>query len=793
MALALLLTFLGTSSAQNLSPPEVSRLLGRARTGVANADFDGRLADKLGRVAYSDPSWPVYAFLRAELLLQLQRTKPAADGYRSLVEFAASNPYKDTWGGHGLAAFALYRWLALYAASGSTERAPFEQMANWADSVLETRLVRSAFRPNPILASMPLLEEEIYHALAAGALRVGSSTRAANYFLDYLSRMRSEGVAPESDPLYGETLKQGASTPDGIALVYGKHLLSLEKVDAALPYLEKAEDSKNYQTQLEAKYLHAKAARKMSRGDRSKIYQEVQRYATNDELAQSALLSDGLQFRPTEPKFKEVLGAAVSAYPGGPLTDEALHWLTWGARITGDLEGACKWQEMLRKDYGQSRYLSRSAIEVALAYIWRGHTGDLDVASRVLNDFLNKQPSAEDLPRSLFWLGRIAEQQGHEVEARDRFEETAKAAWFDYYGLRARMHLASGRGARSQILVESPALVAEIGAAYALDPAAPPPPRQAGAYYRRLETALGSGLYRTVFDGESALRAVDASKRVQDMTFEELDNVGFLAPIAVMMALRQDALAAADADPSLPDRLALARQLGGTAGDWPGLLSSVHPTSVRPAARRAELMRTPGYLRVAYPLVFEPLIREATTRQMEQLEPARRPYFGRVAPAWLYAVMRQESFFYTAALSKKGALGLFQFMPGTFDTLGARWKLLAGDAAPARAAYLMSERLSIPLGARWLAQELLSKFDYNLLFSTLAHHSGGPLVMKWKEQWKQRGWTDDVETMIESFRMDDFIPEASDASGIEARGFARNVMTDIAVVDVLALYRDRPK
>ena len=65
--------------------------------------------------------------------------------------------------------------------------------------------------------------------------------------------------------------------------------------------------------------------------------------------------------------------------------------------------------------------------------------------------------------------------------------------------------------------------------------------------------------------------------------------------------------------------------------------------------------------------------------------------------------------------------------------------------------------------------------------------------MKWKEQWKQRGWTDDVETMIESFRMDDFIPEASDASGIEARGFARNVMTDIAVVDVLALYRDRPK
>ncbi len=783
VGLGLLLMGLGTASAEDLSPQEIARLLAHTTSGVAEpegAAADARLADKLGSVARGDAAWPLYTFLRGELLLQLQRAKPAAEVYRSVVEHAASNPYKDTWGGNGLTAFALYRWLQLHAASGSTERAPFEEMAAWADSVLETRLVRSAFRPFSILSSMPLLEEELYYALATEALRVGASKRAATYFLGYLTRMRSKGLAPESDPLYAVLLEQGISTPHRIALLRGKRLVSLNETTAALPYLETAAHSTHDQTRLEALYLRARAARKtMSRTERSAIYEQVHRYSTNDELAQSALLSEGLLFGPKEPGFANILGRVVREYPSGSRADEALYWLAWGARITGDLEGALSWQGKLRERYGQSPYLSRVAIHTALAYIWRGRPEDLDTASGVLTGLLDQQPNTDERPRALFWLGRIAEQQGREAEARKRFEDTAKADFFDYYGLRARMHLASGSTARSQLLIEDPTLAGEIRAAYKVL-GATAPSAGLGVYRQRLEAALGNGLYRLGLGAEDSLRRAAPSKRVQEMTFDELDHVGFLAPIAVTIALRQDALAAADSDASLQGRLALARQLGANAGDWPVLLSLVHPALVRPAAKHAELMREPGYLRVAYPLVFEPLIREASTRQ-------------HVAPALLYAIMRQESFFYTAALSPSHALGLFQFTPNTFDTLDREWGLLAGGAASDRAAYLMNERLSIELGARWFAKKKLPVFGNNLLLAILAHHSGDNRVKKWNAVWNEHGWSDDVETMIESFRMHDFIPEADEDWGIEARDFARHVMTDIAIVDALGLYADRPR
>jgi hypothetical protein len=47
--------------------------------------------------------------------------------------------------------------------------------------------------------------------------------------------------------------------------------------------------------------------------------------------------------------------------------------------------------------------------------------------------------------------------------------------------------------------------------------------------------------------------------------------------------------------------------------------------------------------------------------------------------------------------------------------------------------------------------------------------------------------------MIESFRMHDFVPEADEDWGIEARDFARHVITDIAIIDAIGLYADRTR
>jgi len=782
--LNLLLVCLGPLNAQDLSSQEVARLLAQRTTevaGGADATANRRLLDKLSGVTRSDPAWPLYAFLRAELLLRMQLSKEAAEAYRSLVEHSASDPYKDTWGGNSLVAFALYRWLQIQTGSASTDPVPFDEMAKWTDKVLETRLVRSAFRPYAILSSMPLLEEQLYYALTREAMRVRAFKRAGTYFLNYLSRLQSKDVTPEAGPLYRVILDQRISTPDRIALLQGKRLVSVGQMGAALPHLNAASRSTHDQTRIEAMYLRARASGKtMKRAEKAAIYQEVQRYATDEDLAQAALLYEGLLYGPKEPEYTRILSRLVDEFPRGPSTDEALNWLSRGARITGDLDGALAWAAKLRQLHGQSPYLGSTAIHTALGLLWRGHPEDLDAATSVLNAFIDEQPNARDRARALFWLARIAEEKGNQPEAKRRFEDAAKADWFGYYGLRARMHMASGQAARSHVLIENQALAREIRAAYANSGFAShrslPP---SSVYHRRLQTALDYRIYQLSLEGEKAMRRASPSTRVQDLTFEDLDRIGVVAPIAVMMALRQDALAAADSEPSLPGRLALARLLGETTGDWPAVLSLVHPVSVRPAARRSELMRTPGYLRIAYPQVFDVLLREATAEY-------------RVAPSVLYSVMRHESFFYPAALSSARALGLFQFTPQTFEDLNGEWRLLTGGAAPDRAAYLMNERLSIRLGARWFAEKKLPAFNGHPLLAVLAHHSGDNRVRTWSEVWGKRGWRDDIEMMIESFRMHDFIPEHRESWGAEAREFGRHVVADMAIVDAAKLYADRP-
>lgn len=779
----LLLAMTASAAAQSLSRQDLDTLLAPRSAAAAPADGPAvaSLLERLGQVARTEPMWPVYTFLRAELLQRQRQGAAAAAAYHSLVVQSAANPYHDTWGGHGLTAFALYRWLQWHAASGATDRAAFEQVATWADSVLETRLVRSAFRPYAILSSLPLLEEQLYHALATEALRVGASRRAAAYFVGYLSRARSRDLVPENDPLYRVMIEQGAATADRVALLRGKRLVAMRQSTNALPYLEMAERSEDLQTRLEAMYLRARASgSRLSREAKSALYTEVHRYATRNELAQAALLQDALQFPATEPEFAARLKRVVREYPDGAHTGEALHWLAWGARTGGDLEAARAWQSLLRRQPGQSGHYSRAATDLAMAYLWRGQPADLQTAASLLSDLVQAQPAGEKRPQALFWLGRIAEQQGRQAEARQRFEQAAAADWYGFHGLRARMHLASGAAARSQLLVQDAALRNELRAAYAVEaPTTPAPTGDAGVYQQRLRSALASGLYRQALSAEPALRAVSPSRRVQEMGFEELDASGLLAPIAVAIALRQDALAAADADPALTAPLVLARQLGEAAADWPGLLSLVHPVSVRPIERSAQLMRVAGYLRTAYPLIMAPQLRDAVRRHG-------------VAPALLYAVMRQESFFYPAALSSSHALGLFQFIRSTFDELDREWGLLAASGAADRAAYLMDEALAIDLGARWFAQKKLPAFDGQWLPAVLAHHSGDAKVLRWTAVWQARGWSDDIEMIVDSFRMPDLVPEASDEAGIEGRTFARRVAVDLALVESLQLYIDRP-
>ena len=107
----------------------------------------------------------------------------------------------------------------------------------------------------------------------------------------------------------------------------------------------------------------------------------------------------------------------------------------------------------------------------------------------------------------------------------------------------------------------------------------------------------------------------------------------------------------------------------------------------------------------------------------------------------LYSVMRSESNFAPAALSRAGALGLFQFIPATFLALDGEWGLL-DDGSNTRESYLTDPELSIDLAGRWM-RRLGDGHDGDLLYA-LMEHNAGPIVERWKGGWVD-GRGNDVE------------------------------------------------
>jgi soluble lytic murein transglycosylase len=169
------------------------------------------------------------------------------------------------------------------------------------------------------------------------------------------------------------------------------------------------------------------------------------------------------------------------------------------------------------------------------------------------------------------------------------------------------------------------------------------------------------------------------------------------------------------------------------------------------------------YLAAAYPPVYIDRIQAAVD-------------VHRVPPELLYAVMRRESLFCPAAVSRVGALGLFQFMPSTFGTLDSRWDLLGRSGLASMEVFLRDLDLSIALGARWFEEELLGPNGGDILLAVMEHNAGYPAVDAWRAEWDRKGRMGDIEFMIETARF------------TETRIFARSVLTDLVIAEAIGLF-----
>lgn len=111
-----------------------------------------------------------------------------------------------------------------------------------------------------------------------------------------------------------------------------------------------------------------------------------------------------------------------------------------------------------------------------------------------------------------------------------------------------------------------------------------------------------------------------------------------------------------------------------------------------------------------------------------------RPYDAEVAAAaklsdlpaeLIYAVMRQESLYYSGAVSSAGARGLLQMLPETARRTARRWKRATPTLAD-----LFQPRTNVMLGAAHL-RELIDRFDGQTVVALAGYNAGPGASQRW--------------------------------------------------------------
>ncbi len=752
------------------------RALLDATTGAERAKTSDQTLLDPGLLNREDPMWPVYTFLLGEARRLRGENKSAARHYRELAEWAAADPYQDTWGGSGLAAVALWRWAELLRQEAAPDAESVTALFALNEQLQPMRCTRSMFLlPASIIAALPQLEEDIARTTALLARTAGKTAQAQQLFLTYLSLARTATLTEQETALSEQLVRNGMASPDRLNLLRGKRLLALKLHTEAEGFLRQAEQSEDLQIQAEARLSLAKLRRNLGapREEIAALLDAVLEDAEKPEVIQAALLERGIiwnrEGKGRDPqKFLDDMLRLIEEFPDSLLADDALYQIARYFEYADDVPNALDYYRRLREFTGENDWSSSAVFRPAMLLYGRGQTGDREQASALLQELADRPEDEIFRLLALFWLGRIHEESGDAAAAGRYFQQIIDEAPYDYYAIRARMHLERGNAAKTQLWPS-----AEIQAAFAEEhrrSSLPDDIASDSPYHARLRDALNTGLYAAACAADRQLRERFPSERQETLSLHDLDRQGLLTHLTLLLALRQDAFAARDRDKNSANLLRLAYAVGHIGGDWPMAMELVFSGGQTPNAA-GQLRREPQYLRVAYPALFR-----------DQIHSASQEF--QVMPELLYGIMRRESLFSSSALSPRGALGLFQFVPRTFERLNQRWELVAQSRAASKEAFLMNPDTSIRLGARWCRDELLKRYttkkygEAALLFALMDHNAGYPVVKEWFARWTNEGRANDIEYMLDTARFG------------ETRMFARHVLTDMILVKAAGIFHE---
>jgi soluble lytic murein transglycosylase-like protein len=769
-----------------VSPHHLAALFAKLQSDDSAPDIQAVLAES-GNASPKDPNWPTLTYLSGEAYLKRNDIEQARATFRELAVWAASDqpagPYKDGWGGSGLAAVAMWRWLRIIDAHGGTPE-EVEQALKVGAALRGTRLFAGMVRSG-LLPALPLIEEDVARLLAHVAWKA-KRPEAARLFLDFVS-IDSTGELDATDELIRQSiLDQGLATPERLDLFRFRRQLSLVKTERlrqrAADRLRALWESQNAppDVRAEAGYEWANFYRQSQEQKNAVVAALTSAFELAGEtgsVAEKALYRRGMVQNSVKPRRPDAFFAdmtlLLTRFPRGRLADDALYQMAtehlFGA--APDPDQAFSAFEMLRALQGTNDWMDSAYFVAALGLVERGTDADLKAADQLLASYVERYPDGVFRLRSLFWRGRIAERNNDTTGARGFYQQVVDEAPYDYYGLRASMHLEGGASAAPMALPRPDSKTwARLREAYRrrgpdveLEGSTP--------YHDRLRAAERNGLYAKLLEiGDSFGRRF--RNRLDNIPLQELDEQNLIPAAALLLALRQDALAARDSLPTADNQLRLAAFVGRKISDWPTALEMTFVPADAPHQRIQELQKDPRFLATVYPSI------DALGELKEALADAAWQIDGSAAlsESLMYAVIRQESKYYAHAISAVGALGLFQIMPSTFETTPQCWTLRGDGRKPTPTSYLFDPIRNTQFWSCWVRKGFEPRTRDDIALMVAKHHAGPGRVNEWMRTWKRLGIERDLELQIDTYRF----PATS--------AFVRDVLGDVAIADAGGIF-----
>ncbi|UPU37330.1 transglycosylase SLT domain-containing protein [Geomonas paludis] len=725
------------------------------------------------------PSWPVATFLTAEVYRLRGDLGKARKMYRELVVWAAADPYHDKLGGAGLVAAALLRWGQMVDLSSRSGAKDAERLLLIGPPLLEARLVSGMFTTDPIAVGLPQLEGEIRRLFAVVAWRMGRKEEAGNLFFSYLKVGTTSGHSRQEEEILSYLVKEKGVAPEKVALYRGERLVVLGRYGAAALELAAAAKSKDLQVKVEADLNREKLRRIVLRHEPLKLCADSEavalltpaiQFATDPDVSQEASMllattyvREGCGALYDFQGFKKAMTRLLKEHPRGERADDALNRLAkeylnlyWQHGNEDDFKKSMQYYDELAQFPGDNHYRDSMRFMPALGHY--SHPRSLKKSLSLLQQLEKERPSGPLHMACLFWSGRVAEELGDVDSARAYFGHAMEEGPFNYYGIRARMHLNEGGDARRRLDLDHETLaelssLAQAGAAVSTQLTGKAP------YHLRLKDAVPA-IYRSALERYYQTRRTFSRKRLCDMDMQELEASGALMPVLLLLSYRLDAKAAAAAPMTAANRIEVAGYIGAQTNDWSAAMDILIEGKSLLGGRA--LAKEPGWLAVAYPPAFKKSLLKASSE------------YG-LQPELLYSIVRTESAFNPAAWSEAGAVGLFQFLPSTLEQLDSEWHFLAQKDPASLNLYLLDHRKCTSLGGRWM-RKLLDKHDGNILFVLIEHNAGEESLEYWKQMWTKRRRLDDYEFMVETIRFE------------ETRSFARGLLTDYWISTALHLF-----